>query len=56
LNNPHAKQKWNEKKTFDQVKKKVKFKWDELQTPSATNARGMVTLVGMFNSRHVGDH
>jgi hypothetical protein len=32
LNNPHAKQKWNEKNTFVQIKKKVKFNWDELQT------------------------
>jgi hypothetical protein len=31
LNNPHARQKWNGKKTFDQVKKKVELKWDELQ-------------------------
>jgi hypothetical protein len=32
LNNPHTKQKWNEKKAFDQVKKKTKPKWDEFQT------------------------
>ncbi len=32
LNDPHARQKWNEKKTFDQVEKKVEFKWDELHT------------------------
>jgi hypothetical protein len=32
LNNPHARQKWNEKKTFYRVEKKEKFKWDELQT------------------------
>jgi hypothetical protein len=32
LNNSHAKQKWNEKKAFDQVKKKKEFKWDEFQT------------------------
>jgi hypothetical protein len=29
---PASKQKWNEKKVFDQIKKKTKFKWDELQT------------------------
>ncbi len=29
-NNSHAKQKWNEKKVFDQIKKKTKFKWYEL--------------------------
>jgi hypothetical protein len=31
LNNPHARQKWNEKKTLDQMKKKVELEWDELQ-------------------------
>ncbi len=31
LNNPHARQKQNEKKAFDIVKKKTKLKWDELQ-------------------------
>jgi hypothetical protein len=31
LNNPHAREKCNEKKAFDQVIK-PKFKWDELQT------------------------
>ncbi len=29
LNNPHAKQKWNEKKAFDQMKEKTKLEWDE---------------------------
>jgi hypothetical protein len=28
---------------------KTKFKWDELLNPSATNAKAMVDLVGMFN-------
>jgi hypothetical protein len=32
LNNRHARQKWDEKKAFDQVKEKKKFKWDEFQT------------------------
>jgi len=32
LNNLHTKQKWNEKKAFYQVRKKIKFKWDEFQT------------------------
>jgi hypothetical protein len=32
LNNSHTKQKWNEKKFFDQIKNKMIFKWDELQT------------------------
>jgi len=27
----HPKQKWNEKKALDRVKKKVELKWDELQ-------------------------
>jgi len=27
----HARQKWNEKKALDLVKKKTKLKWDELQ-------------------------
>jgi hypothetical protein len=31
LSNPHAKQKRNEKKAFDKVKKKAKLEWDELQ-------------------------
>jgi hypothetical protein len=31
LNNPHARQKRNEKKALDQVKKKVGLEWDELQ-------------------------
>jgi hypothetical protein len=31
LSNPHARQKWNEKKAFDRVKKKTKLEWDELQ-------------------------
>jgi hypothetical protein len=31
LNNPHAKQKQNEKKAIDKVKKKAKLEWDELQ-------------------------
>jgi hypothetical protein len=31
LSNPHARQKWNEKKILYRVKKKAKLKWDELQ-------------------------
>jgi hypothetical protein len=31
LSNPHARQKHNEKKVLDRVKKKVELKWDELQ-------------------------
>jgi hypothetical protein len=31
LNNPHVRQKWNEKKAFNRVKKKAEFEWDELQ-------------------------
>ncbi len=31
LSNPHARQKRNEKKTLDRVKKKTKLEWDELQ-------------------------
>jgi hypothetical protein len=30
LSNPHARQKWNEKKALDKVKKKAKLEWDEL--------------------------
>jgi hypothetical protein len=32
LNNLHVRQKWNEKKAFDQIKKKMEFKWDKFQT------------------------
>jgi hypothetical protein len=32
LSNPHAKQKRNEKKALDRMKKKVELEWDELQT------------------------
>jgi hypothetical protein len=31
LSNPHAKQKMNENKALNRVKKKAKLKWDELQ-------------------------
>jgi hypothetical protein len=31
LSNPHARQKRNEKKALDRVKKKAKLEWDELQ-------------------------
>ncbi len=31
LSNPHVKQKQNEKKAIDKVKKKAKLEWDELQ-------------------------
>jgi hypothetical protein len=31
LNNPHARQKHNEKKTLDWMKKKMELEWDELQ-------------------------
>jgi hypothetical protein len=31
LSNPHARQKQNEKKAFNRVKKKAKIEWDELQ-------------------------
>jgi hypothetical protein len=31
LSNPHARQKRNEKKALDRVKKKVELEWDELQ-------------------------
>jgi hypothetical protein len=31
LSNPHIRQKWNEKKALNRVKKKVELKWDELQ-------------------------
>jgi hypothetical protein len=31
LNNPHAKQQWNEKKALKRVKMKVELEWDELQ-------------------------
>jgi hypothetical protein len=30
LSNPHARQKQNEKKAFDRVKKKAQLEWDEL--------------------------
>jgi hypothetical protein len=32
FNNLHARQKWNDKKAFNRMKKKTKLKWDELQT------------------------
>jgi hypothetical protein len=32
LSNPHARQKWNEKKALNRVKKKIELEWDELQT------------------------
>jgi hypothetical protein len=31
LSNPYARQKWNEKKVPNRVKKKTKLEWDELQ-------------------------
>jgi hypothetical protein len=31
LSNPHVRQKHNEKKALDRVKKKAKLEWDELQ-------------------------
>jgi hypothetical protein len=31
LSNPHARQKQNEKKALNKVKKKAKLEWDELQ-------------------------
>jgi hypothetical protein len=31
LSNPHVKQKQNEKKALDKMKKKAKLEWDELQ-------------------------
>jgi hypothetical protein len=31
LRNPHVRQKRNEKKVFDRMKKKVKLEWDEFQ-------------------------
>jgi hypothetical protein len=31
LNNLHARQKQNQKKAIDQMKKKIELKWDELQ-------------------------
>jgi len=31
LNNPHARQKRNEKKVLNRVKKKIELEWDELQ-------------------------
>jgi hypothetical protein len=31
LSNPHAKQKRNEKKALDRVKKKAKLEWDKIQ-------------------------
>jgi hypothetical protein len=32
LNNPHARQNWNENKAFDRVKKEIESKWDKFQT------------------------
>jgi hypothetical protein len=32
LSNPHARQKQNEKKAFDRMKRKAKLEWDEFQT------------------------
>jgi hypothetical protein len=32
LNNPHARQKWNENKVLNKVKKRAKLEWDELET------------------------
>jgi hypothetical protein len=29
---PHPRQKWNEKKALDRMKKNAKLEWDELQT------------------------
>jgi hypothetical protein len=37
FSNPHVKQKQNEKKALDRVKKKMELEWDELQSSSATN-------------------
>ncbi len=31
LSNPHARQKRQKKKAFDQMKKKIELEWDELQ-------------------------
>ncbi len=31
LSNPQARQKWNEKKALDRVKRKAELEWDELQ-------------------------
>jgi hypothetical protein len=31
LSNPHARQKQNENKALDRMKKKAKLEWDELQ-------------------------
>jgi hypothetical protein len=31
LSNPHARQKWNENKIINRIKKKPKLEWDELQ-------------------------
>jgi hypothetical protein len=31
LSNPHVRQKQNENKTLDRMKKKAKLEWDELQ-------------------------
>jgi hypothetical protein len=45
LNNPHARQKQNEKKAFDQVKKKVELKWMNFK-PKHNKCH---KLVGKFN-------
>jgi hypothetical protein len=37
LSNPHARQKQNEKKAIDRMKKKPELEWDELPSPSAMN-------------------
>jgi len=34
LSNPHARQKRNEKKALNKVKKKAKLEWDKLQAQS----------------------
>jgi hypothetical protein len=51
LNNPHARQKHNEKKVIDRVKKKAKLEWDELQAQAQQMEQVMWPLLVCLASK-----
>jgi hypothetical protein len=56
LNNPHVRQKQNEKKALNRMKKKVDLKWDELQAQVQQMEQIKQSLLVRFTFKIVGHH
>ncbi len=56
LSNSHARQKWNEKKAFDRMKKKEELEWDELQAQAQQMEQVKMAFISTFSLRDLIGH